>query len=293
MSDCPYEVLGVSKDANEDTIKRAYRKLSLQYHPDRNSSPEASSKFQSINEANEILSDPQKRRMYDMGGGGLPQGFAAEFHDMSDLFSTIFGGGGIRMGGMPPGFHPVGGGFFQQLQKPPPIIRNLSLTLEQAYLGGSFPVEITKWNIVNNVKTEETQTIYVNVPCGIDDNEMLLMRDAGNSINDTIKGDIKFPVQIAPNPDFKRSGLDLIYSKKITLKEALCGFTFDLKHINRKTIAFKNTTNTTIIKPGFKKVIPEMGMKRDNHIGNLIIAFEVDFPNQLTETQIKLFEENL
>jgi DnaJ-class molecular chaperone len=298
-SSCPYEVLGVSKDASEDTIKRAYRKLSLQYHPDRNSSPEASAKFQSINEANEILSDPQKRRMYDMGGGNggfgmMPPGFAAEFHDMTDLFSTIFGGGvGIRMGGMPPGFHTVGGNLFQQLQKPPPIIRNLSLTLEQAYLGGSFPVEITKWNIVNNVKTEETQTMYVNVPCGIDDNEMLLMRDAGNSINDTIKGDIKFSIQIAPNPDFKRNGLDLIYSKTITLKEALCGFTFDLKHINRKTIAFKNNTNTTIIKPGFKKIIPEMGMKRDNHTGNLIIAFEVDFPSQLTDAQIKIFEENL
>jgi curved DNA-binding protein len=293
MSSCPYEVLGVPKDASEETIKKAYRKLSLQYHPDRNSSPEASSKFQAINEANEILSDPHKRKMNDMGGMGgmMPPGFA-EFNDMGDLFNTIFGGGGGMR--MPPGFHPVGGGgFFQQLQKPPPIIRNLTLTLEQAYMGGSFPIEITKWNITNNVRTEETQTIYVNVPCGIDDNEMLIMRDAGNSVNETIKGDIKIPIQITPNPDFKRSGLDLIYKKTITLKEALCGFTFDLKHINRKTIAFKNNTNTTIIKPGFKKIIPEMGMRRDNHVGNLIIAFEVDFPSQLTETQIKMFEENL
>ena len=294
MSSCPYEVLGVPKDASDEAIKKAYRKLSLQYHPDRNSSPEASSKFQAINEANETLSDPHKRKMNDMGGGlgMMPPGFA-EFNDMSDLFSTIFGGGGggIRMGG---GFHPVGGGnFFQQMQKPPPIIRNLTLTLEQAYLGGSFPIEITKWNITNNMKTEETQTIYVNVPSGIDDNEMLIMRDAGNSINDAVRGDIKIPVQIAPNPEFKRNGLDLIYKKTISLKEALCGFTFDLKHINRKTIAFKNNTNTTIIKPGFKKIIPEMGMRRDGHVGNLIIAFEVDFPNQLTEAQVKMFDENL
>jgi DnaJ-class molecular chaperone len=301
MSSCPYEVLGVSRDATEETIKKAYRKLSLQYHPDRNASPEASSKFQAINEANEILSDPQKRKMYDMGGGMgmgmMPPGFA-EFNDMSDLFSTIFGGGGggfgIRMGGMPPGFPGGGGGgFFQQMQKPPPIIRNLTLTLEQAYLGGSFPIEITKWNISNNVKTEETLTIYVDIPRGIDDNEMMIMRDVGNSINDTVKGDIKIPIQIAPNPEFQRSGLDLIYKKTVSLKEALCGFTFDVRHINRKTIAFKNNTGATIIKPGFRKIIPEMGMRRDNHVGNLIIAFEVEFPTQLTETQIKLFEENL
>lgn len=290
MTSCPYEVLGVSRDATDDAVKKAYRKLSLQYHPDRNASPEASSKFQAINEANETLSDPQKRKMYDMGGG-MPPGFT-EFNDMTDLFSTIFGGGGggvgIRMGS---GFG--GGGFFQQMQKPPPIIRNLTLTLEQAYLGGSFPIEITKWNITNNVRTEETQTIYIDVPRGIDDNEMMIMRDAGNSINDVIKGDIKIPIQIAPNPEFQRSGLDLIYKKTITLKEALCGFTFDVRHINRKTIAFKNNTGATIIKPGFRKIIPEMGMRRDNHVGNLIIAFEVEFPTQLTETQIKIFEENL
>lgn len=293
-----YDVLGVSVDASDEQIKKAYRKLSLQFHPDRNPDPSASTRFQEINEANEILSDARKRGEYDGQQNGVGQ-----FHDFNDIFSSFFGGGGGGGGGMMPGMadvrvfggmHPQGmNHFFQSLNKPPPIVRTLNLTLEQAYLGGSFPIEIERWDVNNNVKTVEKQTIYITVPAGIDENEMMILRDAGNSINGTLRGDIKICMHIANDSEFRRNGLDLIYKKTVTLKEALCGFEFEVRHINKKTLSLKNSSNTVIIRPGFQKIIADYGMKRDNSVGNLIIEFDIVFPEKLTDEQIKTLGEIL
>ena len=279
-----YETLGISNDANEDQIKRAYRKLSLQYHPDRNQSPDAQPKFQAINEANEILGDPARRQQYDneLNGTHMMNGGGPEFRDMNDIFKSFFGGGGGM--GMGPGIHMFHGGpnqFFENMNKPPPIVKNLVLTLAQSYSGGSFPIELEKWNMIGNVRNTEKQTIYLNVPQGIDDNEVVLLREMGNSINHTIKGDIKICITIQNDATFERRGLDLIFKKKISLKEALCGFEFEIKHINGKGRNFKNLVNRAIIQPGYKKIIPDFGMKRESHTGNLIIHFDVAFPEQL------------
>ena len=279
-----YETLGISNDANEDQIKRAYRKLSLQYHPDRNQSPDAQPKFQAINEANEILGDPARRQQYDneLNGTHMMNGGGPEFRDMNDIFKSFFGGGGGM--GMGPGIHMFHGGpnqFFENMNKPPPIVKNLVLTLAQSYSGGSFPIELEKWNMIGNVRNTEKQTIYLNVPQGIDDNEVVLLREMGNSINHTIKGDIKICITIQNDATFERRGLDLIFKKKISLKEALCGFEFEIKHINGKGLNFKNLVNRAIIQPGYKKIIPDFGMKRESHTGNLIIHFDVAFPEQL------------
>lgn len=286
-----YETLGVSNDANDDQIKRAYRKLSLQYHPDRNQSPEAQSKFQAINEANEILGDPARRQQYDneLNGFGdrMDMMNGQEFRDINDIFKSFFGGGAMGMGmgmGPGPGIHMFNSGqnpFFENMNKPPPIIKNLILTLAQSYIGGSFPIEFDKWSLIGNVRTTEKQTIYLNVPPGIDDNEVVLLREMGNSINETIRGDIKVCITIQNDKTFERRGLDLIFKKKITLKEALCGFEFEIKHISGKNLNFKNVVNHAIIQPGYKKTIPDFGMKRETHTGNLIIDFDVAFPEQL------------
>lgn len=301
-----YEVLGVSKDASEDQIKKAYRKLSLKYHPDRNQAPDAVSKFHAINDAHEILGDQGKRQQYDnelngFGNRDMMNG-GPEFQDINNIFRSFFGGGGP--GPMPghgsmPDIHFFHGGggfpnqFFESMNKPPPIVKNLILTLEQAYNGGSFPIELDKWNVANNVKTAEKQTIYLNVPFGIDDNEIMVLRDAGNSINQTMKGDVKICISITNGTLFQRHGLDLVFKKTITLKEALCGFEFEMKHMNGKSMNFKNLANPTIIKPGFKKVIPDFGMKRETRVGNLIIDFDVVFPDELTIDKVKALAEIL
>ena len=289
-----YEILGVSSDATEDQIKKAYKKLAFQLHPDRNSDPNSSAKFQELNEANEVLSDPAKRLNYDNELNGVNvQQHGVQFRDMNDIFKSFFGGAGLHDMHVFHGMHQQHGHFFQQMSKPVPIVKTLNLTLEQAYTGGSFPLELERWNLVDNTRFDEKLTVYVAIPSGIDENEIMIIRDNGNSLNNTIKGDIKIQMKIENNTEFKRQGLDLIYKKTVTLKESLCGFEFEIKHISGKTLAFKNVVNPFIIKPGFKKVIPDFGMKRDTNTGNLIIDFDIVFPDKLTPVQAQSISEIL
>ena len=191
------------------------------------------------------------------------------------------------------GGNPMSSQFFQQLNKPPPIIKNIQITLEQVYFGGSVPIEIEKWNVINNIREDEKQVIHITIPAGIDDNEVIVLRECGNSINGTLKGDVKICIKTLNDTEFKRNGLDLYITKNITLKEALCGFKFDIQHINKKTFSFNNLTEPIIVKPGFKKTIPGLGMKRENATGNLIIDFNITFPDKLTEDQRGTIENSL
>lgn len=317
MSKDYYNILGVNEDANEQDIKKAYRKLSLEFHPDRNSEEGAEARFKDINQAHEILSDAEKRKMYDMEKSGQhmfggPHQGGQEFHDINDILKQFFGGAGGGMPGFPMGgpgmpgmpgmpgqefhfFHPGMGGhpFFQHMNKPPAIIKNVHLSLEEIYFGGNFKVEIDKWNVINNTKIAEHQTINVTIPAGIDENEVIILREMGNSIENAAKGDVKICIQTKPHQDFQRIGLDLIHHRKITLKEALCGFKFDMKHVNNKTLTFNNYTNITVIKPQYKKIVPNLGMNKGDQHGNLIIEFEVVFPDVLGEDQIQKLKEIL
>lgn len=282
-----YDLLGVPRDASEEQIKKAYKKLAFQFHPDRNTDPGANSKFQEINEANEVLSDQVKRQAYDSQLNGVNTNTnTVQFHDMNDIFRSFFGNNAHMFQGQ-------ANHFFQAIHKPPPIVKTLNLTMAQAYTGGSFPIELERWNLVDNTRFDERLTVYVVIPAGIDENEIMTIQGNGNTINNTIKGDIKIHMKISNDTEFKRQGLDLLYRKTVTLKEALCGFEFDINHINGKVLSFKNATNPFIIKPGFRKVIPEFGMKRDNTVGNLILEFDIVFPEQLSSDQIKKISEFL
>ena len=143
------------------------------------------------------------------------------------------------------------------------------------------------------MKVHENEIINVTFPAGIDENDTLQLKNGGNKINDQVKGDINIRVKIMPHKSFKRQGLDLIIHKKISLKEALCGFSFDISHINGKTFSLNNNVNPSIIKPGFKKVIPNLGMSKDNATGNMIVELDVEFPETLTEEQTKSLRELL
>jgi len=317
MSESFYNILGISENATKDEIKRAYRTLQMKWHPDKNqSSPESNDMTRKINEAYETLSDNSKKQEYDMmrnnpnpfmrmnsqGGGGMEV-------PVDDIFNMFFGGGAGNpfgmggfpgmpgMPGMPPGakvhiFHGGPMGFQQAMQKPVPIIKTININMEQVLSGASIPIDIERWILENGLKVNENETIYVTVPQGIDENEMIILRDKGNVLNENVKGDIKIFVKIINDSLFKRSGLDLILEKNITLKEALCGFTFEIKYLNGKSYTLNNNKGN-IIPPEYKKIYPNMGLTRGDHKGNMIIHFHIDFPEQLNEEQIKKLEEAL
>ena len=301
-----YDILGVSKEAEADEIKKAYRKLSLQFHPDRNPDPEATEKYKAINEAYEVLSDGQKREQYNMelqfgSGGGHMGGFPGGFPG-GDIFSMMFGmpgmgggggGPGIRVfhsggGGFPPGF-PGGEGFeafFQQMHKPPPIIKNISITLGQAYQGVTLQLELERQSQRGPIMIHEPEVLNVAIPAGIEHGETIILNGQGNGQGD-MRGDVKLVIHIEDHPIFKRQGQDLVYVKHISLKESLCGFAVDVQHLNGKMLQLNNQANPTVVKPGFKKVVPGLGMNRSGQTGNLVLEFAVDFPDVLTPEQVE------
>ena len=321
MSDSFYKVLGVDEKASKDEIKRSYRTLQMKYHPDKNNnSQDAVNMTQKLNEAYETLGDDEKREEYDSTRNNpFLRGGSNVDVQMDDIINMMFGGMGIpgmqmggihnmqmggfpgmQMGGlhsfpgMPPGtkIHFFQGGNpinFQQLQKPQSINKNLVIKLSQVLSGATIPLEIERWLMENGMKLFETETIYVTVPKGIDDGEMITLKDKGNLLNENCKGDIKIFVKIENDSIFRRAGLDLVLEKKITLKEALCGFSFEINYINGKSYTLNNNVGN-IIPHGFKKVIPNMGLERDQHKGNMVIEFNVQFPEKLSESVINLLK---
>ena len=321
-----YEVLGVSETASQEEIKKAYRKLSLQYHPDRNSnSPESTTKFQNISAAYDVIGDENKRRQHDMQskmqfgpGGGMPFPFPPNMaHNMAGGMPTFFTtsggdfnpadilnfmsnnffgqGGGIKIDGN--GIR-VGGNVFnmdtmkQRLAKPTPIIKTETITLSKAYTGYNMPIEITRWIVEGDVKREETETIYIPIPPGVDNNEIIILREKGNILAENNKGDIKVFIKILNDTEFVRNGLDLIMNKTISLKDALCGFVFDMNFLDGRTFKLNNNVGN-IITHNYNKVIQGLGMKRDDHVGNLLLNFTVTFPDQLSAEQIEALRKIL
>ena len=313
MTDNFYNILGISKSATKDEIKKAYRSLQMKYHPDKNqNSQESVIMTQKINEAYETLSDDSKKQEYDDPNPFMRMNAQQEGSEMpmDDIFKMFFGGQGNPFGGqgnpfggmggfpgMPPGakvhvFHGGPMGFQQAISKPVPIMKTININMEQVLTGASIPVDIERWIIENGIKVSEKETIYVTIPEGIDDNEIIILRDKGNILNENIKGDVKIFVTITNESVFKRSGLDLLLNKNITLKEALCGFSFEIKYLNGKSYTLNNNKGN-IICPDYKKVYLGMGLTRGEHKGNMIIHFHVDFPEKLTEEQITKLEEIL
>jgi DnaJ-class molecular chaperone len=304
-----YSVLGVNDKSSSEEIKKAYRKLSLELHPDRKGGD--TEKFKELNEAYSVLGDSDKKNYYDtMRNGGEMRHDNPMHVNPDDFFNMFFGGGGI------PGMHPGMAGMFppgmfgstnfhvfkngmpfnmnQSLQKPAPIIMNIEISLDDSFIGASKPIEIERWihDTQTNVKRIEKETLYINIPKGIDDNEMIILQEKGNMIGDSNKGDIKLFVKINNTSQLTRDGLNLIYKKQITLKESLCGFSFDLPYLNGKTFKISNSGGV-VVGNGYNKVIPNLGLSRDDHVGSLIINFTILYPEKISEEQVKELERIL
>ena len=266
-----YEILGIKPGASTEEIKKAYRRKSLTHHPDRNNnSTESTEMFQKLSEAYDTISRIDSSIDMDtvFGDGEMnPETLMKMFTDM--------------------GSHPS---FAQhinrQMQKPMPIIKRVEITLEQVFTGCMVPIQIVRTLKTNGEVREENETLYVNIPKGIDTNEMIIFREKGHVIDNTPAGDIKVFVSVIDHPLFKRSGLDLIYTRDITLKEALCGIDFDFTHLSGKLFKISNSSSKNVINPGYKKIVPNLGLHRQEHTGNLLIEFNITFPEKLSSEQI-------
>jgi curved DNA-binding protein len=236
-----YETLGVSKTASEDEIKSAFRKLARKYHPDvAKDKKEAEEKFKQINEAYEVLSDPEKRRKYDQlgenwnqpggfqprpqWGGGQPGGFrwgsgengGVEFEfggtGFSDFFETFFGGGRGRS---------AFGGFGQRgtmAERGSDVEADIMVTLEEALHGSTRQVSLRR------AGSKKTETYQVKIPRGVREGQRIRLAGQGEAGERGGKsGDLFLRVRLARHPDFSVEGSDLVHEVKIAPWQATLG----------------------------------------------------------------------
>ncbi|WP_345985025.1 DnaJ C-terminal domain-containing protein [Sulfurimonas sp. HSL-1656] len=282
MSKSLYETLGVNENATESEIKKAYRKMARQYHPDVNKSPEAEEKFKEINAAYEVLSDKEKKAQYDrfgdqMFGGQNFQDFARSQGgnvDLDEILRQMFGGGGgfggfgggaggFGGGGGFGGFGGFGGGGYQQ---PVNLDLESSITVpfQTAILGGKHQVNV------------EGESFDIKIPAGIKSGEKLRVRGKGRKQGGSV-GDLYLKINIASTPEYERDGDTLIKTFDVPLYAALFGDKVTVKTLE-KEITLKVPQNT---KNGQRFRVKEMGVmnRKSNVRGDLYLVANIILPN--------------
>ena len=291
-----YQVLGIGKIADEKEIKNAYRKLARKYHPDLNpNDAEANKKFQQLNEANEVLSDPEKRKKYDQYGENWQHGAEYEEYakqqqqqrsrqqtnyadnqqggsggfeggDFSDFFQSMFGGAGSSKGR-------------QAVYKGQDYNAELHLKLKDV-------VETNKQTLTVNGKN-----IRITIPAGVENGQTIkISGHGGPGTGSGPAGDLYITFRIAEDQIFKRDGSDLYQTIKLNLYTAILGGDVTVDGLNSKIkIKVKpETQNSTKVKLKGKG-LPVY--KKDGQFGDLYITYDIQLPVNLNEEQKKLFEE--
>ncbi len=292
-----YKILGVDRDASDDPLKKAYRKLAMKWHPDKNpgeKQQQAEKKFKEVSEAYEVLTDPKKKEVYDRyGEDGLRDGFGGgeggggfSQQHAQDMFEAFFNRGG--RGGMGGGFggmgggDPFGGGMPQQRQrtKPPPVEQKLSVSLEDLFYGATKKLKITRKVLdVSGNQKSKAETIEVPIRAGFKKGTKITFAEkGGDEDRNTIAADLVFEIDEKKHPHFVRDGNDLIKTVKIDLVDAMCGWSSTVYTIDGKSI---DVSVPHVISPKYTKVICGQGMplsKSQNGRGDLKIKFDIQFP---------------
>lgn len=244
-----YEILGITKNALKDEIKRAYRCKSLSLHPDRPGGD--AHKFNQLTTAYEYLCSNLQQTTVQPTQQTQPVLVHQQSTRQISVLSLT-------------------------------IVKTVTITFEQSYFGVNYPIKIDRLIFESDQSVNETETVYCKISQGVDSGEIIIIPTKGNvNILTGQKGDIKIIINVAPDDilHFTRSGMDLFYTHNLPLKDALCGFSFTIKHINGTSLQI---VNTNVIKPGFVKKIAGRGFIRDEFVGNLIITFNIVFPNELS-----------
>ncbi|XP_051149519.1 uncharacterized protein LOC127264142 [Andrographis paniculata] len=293
-----YNILKVSRNATEEDVKKSYKRLAMKWHPDKNAvnAKEAEAKFKQLSEAYDVLSDPQKRQIYDSYGeeglkSGLhpprsskgrdsaSKGFKFSPRDAEDIFEEFFseldGGKGKCA---------VGGG--GRLKKAAVMETKLPCSLEELYKGSKRKMKISRIVLDDSgkpVTVEEVLSIHIKP--GWKNGTRITFPEKGNHEPGAAPGDLIFVVDQKSHPAFKRDGNDLIINQKISLVDALTGKSLSIKTLDGRDISVQVTD---IVKPGYELVVENEGMpisKEPGKNGDLRIKFNIKFPSRLTSEQ--------
>lgn len=278
-----YEILGVSKSASAEEIKRAFRKLAVKHHPDKEGGSEE--KFKEINEAYEVLSDTQKRSAYDrfghaagadQAGGGGYGGYDVNFDGFD--FSG-FGGGGL--GDLFEMFFRGGAG------RPRDVEVALTIDFDEAIRGTTKQISL---RIMDNKKGERVaQDVKVKIPAGIDEGQAIKLAGKGEVSKEGARGDLYVHIKIRPDKHYMRQGANIIENQKVGMVDAALGTTIEVSTldgmINVKIPA--GTQNGKLIKLSGRGVpIPNTDRRGDH-----LITISVVTPTHLSHQQKKLLQE--
>lgn len=286
-----YNILNLSKNANLNDIKKAYRQLSIKFHPDKNLNCD-SEQFNKINEAYSKLLDKYNSNNSNNSNNANNANYKYNINETTNEVEKYYSNELINANAANCNNDILKYSCFTSNSYEDSII-NLDITFNEAYIGCTKPISVNRKIIVNNVIGHEKETLYIPIPKGIDANEIITLHNKGNVYisNGLVNhSNIKIVIHLLKHETFERSGLDIIFIKTITLKEALLGFTFNLNHINNKN--FKITCSE-VINFNYEKLVPNMGFIRDAFVGNLIIKFNIVFPLTISQESKKLLEKLL
>jgi curved DNA-binding protein len=296
-----YKVLGVAKGASAKEIKAAYRKLARKYHPDVNpGDKKAEARFKEVNEAHEVLGDPEKRRRYDQLGSnweafsrGAPGqgtwpggGFRVEYQDLgggggfSDFFKTFFGGGGF--GGFKGSPFDGLGGMGDAAEAPTDAEGEVTLTLPEVLGGTTREIAVGQG--------EKTRRVEVKIPPGVRDGSRVRVAGAVGQGSRGRRGNLYLRVKVAPDPRFVRKGDDLVTTVRVPITTAVLGGEADVETLDGR-VGIKIPAGTPAGRQ-FRlrgRGLPRLG--RAAARGDLLASLAVELPNTLSERQRSLFEE--
>jgi molecular chaperone DnaJ len=286
-----YKILGVAKDVSDAELKKVYRKLARQYHPDSNpGDAKAEARFKEISEAFSVIGDKEQRKEYDavraMGGGarftggaggqggaGFPGayggGAGAGGAGFEDVFANLFGGGGGARGGF--------GGFGPQ--RGADLTMTTTVDFIDSIHGSTLKLRLSDDGVPTNVK----------VPAGIQDGQKIKLRGKGQqSPNGGEPGDLLITVKVKPHPVFVRDGNNLRVSVPVTFAEAVLGATISVPTLGGEPVKLKvapGTPNGRVLR------VKGKGVQSAKGAGDLLAAVEVAVPSQVSEKAKKLLAE--